>query len=176
LIPNNLHIFTCPSRNEYKIRTDLFVARFPCPANTCCCRRCGLGGGSESTCPSFSIQVVPNVLWGDKDKKHEESSEQVQNAGHDCKVLCSDILVEKLAKNHADGLQAPRNAKDEEELAIEDHLFLKFICGLVLISDDAVSLGVKYPANNDGEEEGVEEYNAKDGEMVEKENSCQRFS
>ena len=120
MIPNNLHIFTCPSRNQYKIRTDLFVARFPCPADTCCCRRCGLGGGSESTCPSFSIQVVPNVLWGDKDKKHEESSEQVQNAGHDCKVLCSDILVEKLAKNHADGLQAPRNAKDEEELAIED--------------------------------------------------------
>ena len=121
--PKQLAHFCMSMRNEYKIRTDLFVARFPwvvCPAYTCCGRRCGLGGGSESTCPSFSIQVVPNVLWGDKDKKHEESSEQVQNAGHDCKVLCSDILVEKLAKNHADGLQGPRNAKDEEELAIED--------------------------------------------------------
>ena len=25
LIPNNLHIFTCPSRNEYKIRTELWL-------------------------------------------------------------------------------------------------------------------------------------------------------
>ena len=55
-------------------------------------------------------------------------------------------------------------------------MFLKFICGLILVSDDAVPLRVKYPANNNGEEVGVEEYNAKDGEMEEKENSCQRFS
>ena len=55
-------------------------------------------------------------------------------------------------------------------------MFLKFICGLVLVSDDAVSLGVKYPADNDEEEEGVEEHNAEDGEMEEKENSCERFS
>ena len=61
-------------------------------------------------------------------------------------------------------------------LLFSHHLFLKFICGLVLVSDDAVSLGVKYPANNDGEEEGVEEYDEKDGEMEEKKNSCQRFS
>ena len=34
--------------------------------------------------------------------------------------MCSDTLVEELAKNHAHGLQGPRNAKDDEELAIED--------------------------------------------------------
>ena len=57
---------------------------------------------------------------------------------------------------------------------ISHHLFQKFICGLVLVSADAVSLRVKYPTNNNGEEEDIEEYNAKDGKMVKKENS-QRF-
>lgn len=90
--------------------------------------------------------------------------------------MCSLTLVEEHPESHADWFQDPRNAKDEEELAIEDHLILKFFCGLVLVSDDAVPLRVKYPANNNGEEVGVEEDNAKDGEMEEKENSCQRFS
>ena len=106
-----------------RTRSELFVARFSwevCAANTCCGGRCGLGGRSESTCPSFSIHVVLNVLWGDEDEEHEESSEQVQDACHGCKVLRSLTLVEEHPESHADGLQAPRNAKYEEELAIED--------------------------------------------------------
>ena len=34
--------------------------------------------------------------------------------------MCSLTLVEEHPESHADRFQAPRNAKDEEELAIED--------------------------------------------------------
>lgn len=70
--------------------------------------------------------------------------------------MCNLTLGKEHDKSHADGLKAPRNAKDKEEFAVQDHLFLKFICSLVLVSDDAVSLGEKYPADNDEEEEGVD--------------------
>ena len=46
------------------------------------------------------------------------------------------------------------------EISISHHLFLKISRGLTLVSDDAVSLGRKYPANNDDEEEDVEKNNA----------------
>ena len=54
-------------------------------------------------------------------------------------------------------------------------MFLKISRGLTLVSDDAVSLGRKYPANNDDEEEDVEENNAEEGEVEEKEKSLPRF-
>ena len=115
----------CMSRNEYNIGSDiwcsLFAARFPCAAYARWCGGCcGFGSGSKSTCPSFSIQVILNVLQGDKGEEHEEASEQVQDAQYGCKVMSNFTLGKEHDESHADGLKAPRNAKDKEEFAVQD--------------------------------------------------------
>ena len=79
-----------------------------------------IGSRSKSARPSFSVQVVLNVLHGDKGEEHEEASEQVQDARHGCKVMSNLTLGKEDAKSHADGLKTPRNAKDKEEFAVKD--------------------------------------------------------
>ena len=119
---------------------SLFVAIFPCAAYACRCR-CGFGGGSEITCPPFPIKVILNILNGDKDEKHEEASEQVQDARDGDKVVRSLTLAEEHHESHTHRLQAPRNAKDEEEFAIEnlkdeiDHYLIWLLQHNELVSD-----------------------------------------
>ena len=71
-------------------------------------------------CSSVPVHVLFNICWRNKDQKHEETPEEIQNAGHGSETSSDLVLVEENAEGHVHWFQAPRYPKDKKQLAVQD--------------------------------------------------------
>ena len=71
-------------------------------------------------CSSGPVHVLFNICWWNKHQKHEETPEEIQNAGHGSETSSDLVLVEENAEGHVHRFHAPRDTKDKKQLAIQD--------------------------------------------------------